>query len=502
MKPGERAAIASWGDHVASIRRATPVDADEEPRVKDERVERLKGDFKAFCAHYFPHYCSAPFAKFQLDQQRLVFDNERGVFVWIVARAHAKSVIHVVLNTIFMMVNGECHTVILSSYNETNAIRLLSDIQKELEGNQRLINDYGTFQGPSNWEAGQFLTQQGAYFVAVGSGQSPRGLRNEAVRPDLIICDDFDEDEQSRNPDRVDNAEQWVRGALIGAFDITGKARFVMVGNGFAEDMVLRRMYEVADHRMTVNILDKKGNPSWPERYTKEECQFMITKMGYNVAQRELFNNPIREGKVFKREWVQYKKLPALNKYRAIVAYLDPGFKKTATADSKAWVAVGIHEGEYHVIKVYVGVASVSEMISWGYDLRNYIAAKGGSAQLFMEEVFLQDILYRDFAEEGRKRNDQLALRGDKRKKPDKDVRIEALSGLFERGHFYFNEAMKDDHNMKRLVEQFLNFQVGVKTHKDGPDATEGAVHILQGAVVQAADIHVGTRVRNKHGLA
>lgn len=501
MKPGERAALRAWESHVSAIRRATPVDANEAPRVREARVERLKGDFKAFCEYYFPHYCTAPFAKFQLKQQRAVQEHQRGVFAWIIARAHAKSVIHTILNPIYLMVNGELRTMLLTSYSETNAITLLSDLQAELEGNQRLIQDFGPFKGISDWERGRFITQDGVFFCAIGSGQSPRGVRNEPVRPDYIVADDFDEDEQSRNPKRVDEAERWLRNALFGAMDITGRGRFVMVGNRFAADMVLSRMYEVADHKMTVNILDDKGEPSWKERYTLEECQYMITKMGYNGSQREYFNNPIAEGKTFKAEWLNFKKLPPLRAYRSLVAYLDPGFKKTSTADSKAWVLVGLHEGQYHIIKAFVGVASVKEMVGWGYELQDYVTKRGGAVRLVMEEVFLQDLLYADFAAEAAQRGAPLPLQGDKRKKPEKDARIEAISGHFERGNVYFNEAEEADHHMKRLREQFLNFQPGAKTHKDGPDAVEGAMHLLQQSVTDASDIRIGQRHKTKHRL-
>jgi hypothetical protein len=473
MKPGERQALRNWEDHILSIRRATPVDVNEAPRVREARVARLKGDFKAFCEYYFPHYCTAPFAKFQLKQQRLVQQNPRGVFCWIIARAHAKSVIHTILNPVFLMVNGELRTMLLTSYSETNAITLLSDVQAELEGNQRLIQDYGQFKGLGDWEQGRFITRDGVFFCAIGSGQSPRGVRNEPVRPDYIVADDFDEDEQSRNPKRVDEAEKWLRGALFGAMDITGRGRFVMVGNKFAKDMVLSRVYEIADHRMQVNILDDSGQPSWPERYSAQECEFMITKMGYNVAQREYFNNPIQEGKTFRADWMVSKKLPPLKEYRGLVGYLDPGFKKTSTSDSKAWVLVGLHNGQYHIIKVYVGQASVSEMIGWGYELQEYCAKRGGAPRLRMEEVFLQDLLYQDFAEEAKKR-----------------------------GNVYFNEAEENDHHMKRLKEQLLNFQPGVKTHKDGPDALEGAIHDLsQGMTNTAEGIHIGQRHKSKHKL-
>lgn len=35
-------------------------------------------------------------------------------------------------------------------------------------------------------------------FDKLGMGQSPRGLRNGAYRPDYIVCDDLDTTEMSR----------------------------------------------------------------------------------------------------------------------------------------------------------------------------------------------------------------------------------------------------------------------------------------------------------------
>lgn len=498
----DKQALARWNDYRKVVAKATTVDPFEDPRAKELRKERLKGDFAAFCQYYFPNFASAPFAHWHLKQVKAVQEHERGLFVWVMARDHAKSVVHGVFLPLWLMVRGELRTMLLASWSEGNAIDLLQPLQSHLEVNARLVNDWGPFRNITNWELGDFTTLTGCSFRALGSGQSPRGSRNDADRPDFILVDDLDEDEQSRNPKRVDDAYDWVMGALFPAMSIAGRGRFVMVGNIIAKNTVLAKVREKADHTMQVDILDKHGRPSWPERFSLQDCQYMITKLGHRLAQREYFNNPIEAGKVFKPDWMPWKKLPPLRQYRAVVAYLDPGFKKTSTADSKAWVMVGLHDGQYHVIKAYVGVASVNEMIGWGYALQEYVEEKGGAVRLMMEEVFLQDLLYQDFDAEAKQRGKPLPLRGDKRKKPEKDARIEAISGHFERGNVYFNEAEQNNPHMKLLREQLLNFQPGVKTHKDGPDALEGAIHALsQAANTNPSGIHVGARYKSKHRL-
>ncbi|HMQ77125.1 MAG TPA: hypothetical protein PKE21_13790 [Flavobacteriales bacterium] len=500
MKPDDRQALGRWEEYRKAIAAATAVHDLEGPEQREQRKAALRDDFVAFCRYYFPNYTTSPFGKFHLRQVEAVGANPRGVFCWVMARDHAKSIVHGVFVPLWLMVRGELRTMLLASWNEGNAIDLLQPLQAHLEANDRLIRDWGPFRNAVRWERGNFVTIGGVSFRAIGSGQSPRGARNDEARPDFILVDDFDEDEQSRNPKRVDEAHDWLMGALFPAMSVTGRGRFVVVGNVIAPDTVLTRVEKVADHTMRVNLLDARGLPTWKERFSLQDCQFMIERMGTRLAQREYFNNPITAGKVFKREWLQWAKLPPLREFRVLVGYLDPGFKKTKTADSKAWVLVGVHQGRIYIVRAFVAVASIKEMIGWGYELKALCDGQGAAVRLLMEEVFLQDLLYEEFARDAAERGAPLPLSGDRRKKPDKDARIEAMSGHFERGNVYFNEALKADHHMLRLHEQLLNFQPGANVHKDGPDALEGAIHALGTAAAEGA-ITVGARQRSKHRI-
>ena len=74
----------------------------------------------------------------------------------------------------------------------------------------------------------------------------------------------------------------------------------------------------------------------------------------------------------------------------------------------------------------------------------------------------------------------QLPIQGDKRKKPEKFGRIEAVSPLWERGFVYYNEKLQNDPDMLTGIEQTLSIEKGSRTHDDAPDADEGAIYILQ----------------------
>jgi phage terminase large subunit-like protein len=254
-------------------------------------------------------------------------------------------------------------------------------------------------------------------------------------------------------------------------------------------------------YKLAISYTENGWEPSWEERFSILDVCYMVAKMGHRLAQREYFNNPTSEGKVFKKKYLVDGKIPPLNKMPFKVAYLDPGFKKTSTSDTKSWVLIGLHEGRFYIIKAFCDVASVSEMVEWGYEIDTYLKRKNAVARFSMEQVFLQDLLYKDFDAVSKTKGYALPLSGDTRKKPDKDSRIEAIAGHFERGNVIFNEEEKDNPHMIELKEQFLNFETGVKTKKDGPDAVEGGMHILQQSIVLNADVHVGQRHANNYKI-
>lgn len=534
MNQKDRQSLRQWDEYRNGILKSTTIDLNESYADKQKRIERLLGNWEEFCKYYFPTYCMSDFSDFHRRFANKVIKNKRLYVSRKWARAHAKSVMAGIMLPMYLKFTGQLKNMLCVSYNESNAKELLLPLMLQFESNQRLINDFGEQVGFGNWEDGKFITKDGCSFRAIGSGQSPRGARNNEARPDYILCDDIDEDELCRNPRRLDQAWDWMQGALLGCFDIKGAGRFVVVGNIIAPDSLVKRSCEVADDHEQIDIVckgkeidkkllqelqkelaecdDKKKKevlndaiayvklgyrPSWQERFSIYDVAYMVNKMGFRNAQREYFNNPLVEGKVFKKDWMQFKKLPPLKTYRFLVNYLDPGFKKTATSDSKAMILIGLHNGEYHIHKVFCGQASIEEMIEWGYAIDDFVKLNNGAYIFKMEEVFLQSLLYEHFSAAGKRKNRNLPVSGDTRKKPDKDARIEGLSGYFERGLVWFSEELQNDHHCKTLIQQFTNFEPGVKTFKDGPDATEGGIFILNQSVIHNADMCIGKRHEN-----
>ena len=190
-------------------------------------------------------------------------------------------------------------------------------------------------------------------------------------------------------------------------------------------------------------------------------------------------NNPITEGAVFRNDWIRWKKTLPLHKYDQLVAYCDPSFKGSSKNDYKAIKLWGKIGNELHHLRAFVRQCSVSEMVRWFYDLHESLP-EGVVCDYYIEANFLQDIILDEFDNEGKIRGYMLPIRADKRKKPDKFQRIEAISPLWERGFVFYNEEMKNDPDMLAGLDQTLAFEKGTRAHDDAPDADEGAIWILQ----------------------
>lgn len=491
-----------WEAHCREIQSMTDTATlvRENATQRDQRIKKLQRDYAAFCEYYFPHFLNlrdkatgkvirtvhnAPFHNAAARKVKST-PNLKAVFMW--PRGHAKSTHFDIFMPLWLMFQPDrlINFMVVVGKSEDSADRLLGDIQAELQYNKRIVADFGEQMSLGNWMEGEFTTRNGVKFLAVGRGQSPRGLREREARPDYIVIDDLDDDELCRNERRVRELTDWVKEALFGALDV-GRGRFIMVGNLISKNSVLANIAATRGvHVSKICAVDDKGNPVWKEKWTKQEAQEYADFVGYRAWQKEMMHNHINEGAIFKHEWIRYKKVLPLRKYEQLICYTDPSFKSTTANDYKACRLWGKHGNELHLIDCYVRQDTVSGMVRWLYNLYERLSEADVAASFYMEANFMQDIILDEFTTEGELRGYQLPIMPDTRKKPEKIQRIEAVSPLWERGFVFYNEALKDSPDMQVGIEQTLALERGSHVHDDAPDADEGAIWFLQRNTRQA----------------
>lgn len=487
VKRTEKQMLLRWDLLVKEILESTETnnyETEEEQRI---RIAHLEARPEEWFNYYFPAFTYAPSAAFHRLATERVLQNREWYEVRMWSRELAKST-RTMMEVLYLALVG--HPVIANPGEPTgerfkkryilmisnsldNAVRLLMPYKANLEYNRRLIKDYGEQQNHGSWQESEFITQKGVAFRALGAGQSPRGTRNEEIRPDVIIFDDIDTDADCLNPELVAKKWRWIEEAAVGTRSVSEPTSIIFCGTRIAIGSCIEYATRLADHVDEINIRDRSGRSVWPEKNSELDIDRVLSQKSYAAQQKEYFNNPLTEGSVFKK--MAYKPARHITEYQILVCYTDPSYKDTN--DYKAVVLVGKWQGEFHIIKCFLDKVTTAQMIDWFYRIMDIV----GNCKCYylIEEVFMQDAIKKEISAAGRNGR-TIPIIGDTRKKPDKYTRIETvLEPLHRNGLFYLNKYEQDNPHMQRLEEQFIAFAPGSRAHDDGPDAVEGAVWMI-----------------------
>ncbi len=464
-----------WENYYKDYQSTDSIDHNESPEDVEARKKRLEANPEEWAKYYFRKYTTSPFTKFHLRFIRLAVENPEYYIVNAWSRELAKTGV-TFLVLMYLHATGKKRFTFMISATKEAAERLLKPYKLAFEQNKRLRKDYGDLVNYGDWASDRFTTKSGSMFIALGAGQSPRGARNEELRPDSVVMDDFDTDEECRNPDITDKKWEWFEQAVYGARSISNPMLVIWNGNIIADSCCIKKAIKVADHYEIINIRDKNGKSTWAAKNSEEHIDRTLSKISAASAQKEYFNNPITVGKVFDK--LHYCKMQPLRKYKFLVAYTDPSYKKNA--DYKATALVGRYKDEYHVLKMYCSnQVSVAEMLDWQYEILEEYANKV-PVYFFIEYPWIDDTLKAEIKKANKRHRQTLALKSDadlRPKKGEKFYRIESkLEPLNRNGKLLFNEQIKDKPMMKDAEFQFLALSPKSRAHDDAPDAVEGAV--------------------------
>lgn len=469
--------LEQWEVFRRNLKKATSVTTNETNAEKRNRIVKLERSPELWFKYYFPNYAYAEPAAFHKRATKRILKNQKWFEVRAWSRELAKSA-RTMMEVTYMAMTGNVKNVLMVSASEDSATDLLKPYKINFESNLRLINDYGKQQSFGDWKDGDFITLNGVSFLGIGAKQSPRGTRNEEIRPDCIIVDDLETDEMSRNQERLNDVWKWVEQALIPTVSVSQNKRFIFLGNIISPEGLIVKASRVADHFEKINIRDKNGKSTWAEKNTEEDIDWMLSKLSYISQQKEYFNNPIIEGSVF--ESIDYRKLAALSQYKFLLAYCDPSWKDGKKNDYKAVTVIGRFENQYHIHDVFCKQTSFAELAQWScaiFDKYN----KKIPLYWYMESNATQTYIFDQVNQHIHQLGYTFSYVEDLRKKGDKFSRIESLlQPLHQQGNLLFNEKLKDTEHMKAAEAQMLALNPALTAHDDFPDSLHGAVSLAQ----------------------
>jgi predicted phage terminase large subunit-like protein len=400
----------------------------------------------------------------------MIAEDERGGKRVAIAapRGHGKSTILSLLFPLWSAVFLKKRFIVLVSDTRDQANLNLAALSCELTENRRLRADFGELSG-RKWTEGEILLANGVRIIARGTGSKLRGLRSFESRPDLIICDDLENDEHVESREQREKIHRWFTRALINTMDPEGD--LVVIGTLIHHDSLLARFLKKEDwgHRV-FKAFDEDGKPLWGSRFSRERLLQRKKEIGSLAFSSEFMNEPIPpEARVFPEEKIRYYRPEEISSLSLdIYGAVDPAISERRGADYSAIVTIGVDEaGRVFVLDADIGRYSPTrlvERIFFSY-LRFHHLVIG------VEAISFQELLCRIIEDEARRRRlflplKSIGVRGEKRR------RILRLSPLIERGTILFSPQAR------LLIEQLIEFPAGA--HDDGPDALEMAVSLAR----------------------
>lgn len=273
--------------------------------LTSELIESFAGTFIS------PRYDMArPTPAFHRECWSLYASSAPAVMV-IAPRDHAKST---ALTTDYILAEvlfRSSDYVILVGSTEDGAAEQLGNIVEELTENEDLVREFGIKKFIRTSTTDVIVEMGDGHrfrILARGAEQRIRGRLWKGKRPNLLVCDDMEDDEQVENPDRRSKFRRWFFRAAKQALSKSGKIR--VHGTVLHEDALLSRLRR----NSTWKHLFYKAHASfddfsdllWPERWSEEQLrakrQELIDDNDAAGYSQEFLNDPLDHSDAFLRK--------------------------------------------------------------------------------------------------------------------------------------------------------------------------------------------------------
>lgn len=508
------------------------------PLTGEDGLRRKLGaiDMEFFGRAYFPHYFSRPSPEFhrELDaiwQQGVLkgrypltpadtkaISRLPGVRRAVAApRGHAKSTNLTFKGTMHSTLYGYKHYPIIISDSSEQAEGFLDNIRVEFEENTAILEDFGPLAG-SVWRSNVLVTKTNIKIEAIGSGKKIRGRKHRNWRPDLIILDDVENDENVRTPEQRSKLKNWFDKAVSKSGD--DYTDIVYIGTLLHYDSLLAKTltnpaYRSIKYKAVIqfsqaddlwqqweSIFTDLANDDreadalaffqahkaamlegtqvlWEKKLSYYDLMVMRVSEGEASFNSEEQNEPINpDDCLFMEEWFEYYNEAEIN-FRDPVfdffGFIDPSLGKTKRSDFSAIVTLAKHRssGYMYVVDADIERRHPDRIIADVLAKERWLRASFGHGyrKLGAETNQFQWFLKEELAKASAKAGLYLPIE-EVQQTSDKVMRIQTLQPDVKNKYIKFNRRHK------RLLEQLTQFPMGA--HDDGPDALEGARSIAK----------------------
>lgn len=443
-------------------------------------------------------------------------------------RGHAKSTTFTFKDSIHGAVYGYKHYEIILSDSSDQAEGFLSDIKTEFEENAAIREDFGELEGKV-WKAQVILLSNGTKIEALGAGKKIRGRRHKQWRPDLILCDDLENDENVNTPDQRKKLRNWFYKAVSKAGDTY--TDIVYIGTLLHFDALLANVannpsYKTVKYQGVISFStntelwdaweaiytdltndDRQEDAKeffdqnrkemlegtavlWEQKLSYYDLMVIRISEGEASFNSEIQNEPIDpESCTFQEEWFDYydddgKTIPDFSDSRFIfIGSNDPSLGKNKKSDTSSIFAIAKDLITGYMYIVIADIAKRKPDLIIEDAIENSRRLKREYKRPYYKfgvetvqfQYYFAEIMRQKSAEVG----EYLPI-VEINSVQNKDTRIQSLQPFVKNGYIKFSKKHKT------LLKQMFEYPMG--KNDDGPDG-------LQMGVKLALDVKVGRKV-------
>lgn len=461
---------------------------------KNVRAEITTQSHQWFFSTYFSNYITHESAELHRDLFAISEDAELPLAVIVAFRGSGKSTIMTLSYPIWAVLGRlQKKFVLIASQTQYQARVHLTNIKRELEGNDLLSNDLGPFvEQHEEWgSTSLFIPKYNARITAISTEQSVRGIRHGQYRPDLIICDDVEDMNSVKTREGRNKTFDWFTGEIIPTGDTYTKR--IVVGNLLHEDSLLMRLKERIEADEVDGIfrqwpIIQNGKSLWLGKYPdKKALNTLRRTVGNKIAwEREYMLRIIAdEDQIIDSRWIQYyEELPdkiEANEYINSFLSVDLAISQKNYADYTAMVIIHVFGYETENRKYYIDKRFINERLTHLQTLehiRSMYASLDGKPAKYEHKprALIEEVAYQAAVLEQLKDKD-IEASGVKIHS-DKRARLQLASSLFEQGMVFFPK----DRRVAPIIQQLVGF--GVEKYDDLADAISMGLNYIQRHVV------------------
>lgn len=440
---------------------------------------------------------------------------KRNHIAWACPRSHAKTAYGSNIYPLHSAVFQHRQFIVVVSETVTMAGAFILWGNRQLKFNRKLIEDFGMLMNerPSNNETDnreEYVTLNGVKIMARGAGGQMRGMRYGSTRPQLIILDDLEGDENVSTKDQMQKTRNWFNEDALPALDKDGMCLYLgtILCYDSLLDLVIRkdgrfesRRYKaiktfaknksIWDEWKDIYVSDDAEASSkardfyetnkdvmldgvellWPEYWSYYEFMELLVNMGTKSFTQEYQNEPTdEERQIFKVEEFIYYDSDAQFDFDRFEFYAGVDFamgKEKGDYSSIVTLAKNKTTDVCYVVDVFNQRLHPKEFIEIILDKVRMYQYENIAVEAQMAQEFFADTLSEKLLDIGYPAHLRVVP---VKQRTRKELRIEAMSPDLHNGKLRFKREQTD------LIGQYETYPMA--QHDDMIDATEMAYSI------------------------